>query len=157
MSGLVGFVLGGSGRPLRLPCPLRCAQIAVKRKRVAIRIVEGELARSPRRIAHTFAAAVNLAAAELSEEGIRVVNQESQTDCAHLMLMLKLHVQLDRITPEADVVLWFRLVIKRQSESQLLRVEGNRTIDVAGADDRVGFFEHSSPPRLAETDSMEAI
>jgi hypothetical protein len=77
-----------------------------------------------------------------AEERVWIVHQKSQADCPHLMLELKLHVKLDRVTAKSDVVRWIGFVPKGQLESKLLGVERNRSLDVPRAENRVRFFEH---------------
>jgi hypothetical protein len=57
------------------------------------------------------------------------------------MLELKLHVEFDRVSAKSHVVRWIDLVSKSQLEAKLLGVELNRPLDVARAENRVGFFE----------------
>jgi hypothetical protein len=77
-----------------------------------------------------------------AEERVWIVHQKPQADCPHLMLELKLHVKLDRVTAKPDVVRWIGFVSKGQLESKLLGVERNRPLDVPPAENRVSFFEH---------------
>ena len=58
------------------------------------------------------------------------------------MFELKLHVEFDRVSAKSDVVWWIGFVSKSQLEAKLLGVEFNRPLDVARAENRVGFFEH---------------
>jgi hypothetical protein len=86
--------------------------------------------------------ALNALLTVFAEERVWIVHQKPQADCPHLMLELKLHVKLDRVTAKSDVVRWIGFVPKGQLESKLLGVERNRPLDVPRADNRVGFFEH---------------
>src|SRR5579859_1141198 len=142
-------------RPVTLrhqPLLLRTRQIPVEGERVAVYIVEGEFARTPRRVAYAFGIAFDTTQPVLVEDGVRVLYQKAQADRAHLVLELKLHVELDRVTSKPDVVRRVGLVAKGQLEAKLVGVEHNRPLDVPRAENRVSFPEHgklrSSSSRL---------
>ena len=59
------------------------------------------------------------------------------------MLELKLHMKFDRVSAKPDVVRWIGLVSESQLEAKPPGVELNRPLDVARAENRVGFFEHA--------------
>jgi hypothetical protein len=88
---------------------------------------------------------LNATLSEFVEERIWVLYQKPQADGAHFVFELKLHVELDRVTPKPDVVRRIRFVSKRQLEAKLLGVELNRPADVAGTENRMGLFEHHVP------------
>jgi hypothetical protein len=79
----------------------------------------------------------------LVEERVWIVDQKPQADYPHLVLELKLHVNLDGVTAKSDIVRWIGFVSKGQVEPKLLSVERNRSLDVPRAENRVRFFEHS--------------
>src|SRR5262249_44279317 len=83
----------GRLRPL-----LRVGQVAVEGQSVAVQIIERELARPPWSIANAIGTACDATLPVFVEERVRVVHQKPQADGAHLVLELKLHVELDRVT-----------------------------------------------------------
>src|SRR4051794_6418743 len=106
-------------------------QLPIEGQCVVIEIVESEFARSPRRVAKSIGGALDPALPVLAEERVWVRYQQPQADRAHLMFELKLHVQLDRIAPESDVVRRVDIVLEGEAEAKLVRVEINRLSDVA--------------------------
>src|SRR5262249_33685485 len=76
------------------------------------------------------------------EECIRVSHEKPQANRAHLVLELKLHVEFDRVPSKSDVIRRIGLVPKGELKTQALGVKLDRALDVAGAENRVRFFEH---------------
>jgi hypothetical protein len=76
------------------------------------------------------------------EECIWVVHEKPQANCAHLVLELKLHVELDRVPSKSDVIRRIGFVSKRELKAKSLRVELDRALYVASAYNRVRLFEH---------------
>src|ERR1043166_7172300 len=98
-------------------------QLPIEGQCVVIDVVESEFARSPGRVAESIGGALDPALPVFAKERIWVCHQQPQPDCAHLMLELKLHVQLNRVAPESDVVGGVNVVLEGQRESKLVRVE----------------------------------
>jgi hypothetical protein len=48
--------------------------------------------------------ALNATLPEFAEKRVWVLYQKPQADCAHFMLVLKLHVEFDCVTAKSDVV-----------------------------------------------------
>src|SRR5215472_10296391 len=122
---------------------LRGCQIPVEGKSVAIQIVESEFARSPLSIVNLVRTAVDATLPIFVEECVWVLHQKPQADGPHFMLELKLHMEFDRVSAKPNVVRWIGLVSESQLEAKPLGVELNRPLDVARAENRVGFFEHA--------------
>ena len=117
-------------------------QLPIEGQCVAIYIVESEFARSPGGVAKSIRSALDTALPVFAKERIWVRYQKPQADRTHLMLELKLHVQLDPVAPEADVIRGVGVVLKGQLEPKLVRVELNRPPDVSCAENRMRLFEH---------------
>jgi hypothetical protein len=82
------------------------------------------------------------------EDCVGVLDQQSQADGAHFMLVLKLHVQLDRVAAKSDVIWRIGVVSEGQIEAKLPGVEFDRALDIPRADNRMSFPEHG---RLQKT------
>src|SRR6185369_8010532 len=104
--------------------------------RVAVQIIESEFARSPRRIADAVGRTLDATLPVFVEERVRVLDEKPQADRAHLVLELKLHVELDRVAPKPDIVRRIG-VAEGQLEAQLLGIEVDRASHVARAENRV--------------------
>jgi len=124
------------------PILLRACQAAIESEGVVIQIVEGELARPPLSIVQEVGGALDATLSIIVEERVRVLDQKAQADCGHFVLELKLHVEFDCVTAEADIVRWIGFISKGEPEAKLPRVEFNRPFDVPRAKNWVGFFEH---------------
>src|SRR5437868_3390129 len=150
---------GGSmeGSERRAPAPLggqalllRRGQASVEGERVAVRIVEGELARAPRLVLDAARRALDAALAVLGIEAVGVLDQEAEADGAHLVLVLELHVELGAVAAIADVVRVFRVGLcaavgaEGELEAQLLGVKVDRPPHVARAENRLGLLEHGT-------------
>ena len=97
-------------------------QLPIEGQCVAIYIVESEFARSPGGVAKSIRSALDTALPVFAKERIWVRYQKPQADRTHLMLELKLHVQLDRVAPKSDVVRSVNVVLEGQRESGAARV-----------------------------------
>src|SRR6476659_6448387 len=102
---------------------LSVPQVAVECECITIWVVEGELTCSPRSIADAGGSALNAAFSVFVEECVRVLHAKPQANRAHLVLELKLHVQLDCVTPKPNVIRWIGFVPKRELKAKSLGVE----------------------------------
>src|SRR3954464_6430438 len=102
---------------------LRATEVAVERECIPIQVVEGELTRSPRRIADAVGTALDAAFPVFVEECIGVLHEEPQANRAHLVLELKLHVQFDCVAAKSDVIRWIGFVPKRELKAKSLGIE----------------------------------
>jgi hypothetical protein len=75
-------------------------------------------------------------------ERVRIGDEKSQPRRTHFVLELELHVELDRVATETDVVRWIAVVGEGKLESKLSRVKRDRAGDVARAENRLGHPEH---------------
>src|SRR6516162_8839212 len=112
--------LGGVGLRTLL---FRAGQISIEGEGVAVQVIEGEFARSPRGILNGVGSALDPTLPILIEERVRVLNQKPQANAAHFVLELKLHVELDRVTTKSDIIWRIGVVLKGQLEAKLLGVE----------------------------------
>src|SRR5882724_7088671 len=111
----------------------RAPQVAVERECIPIHVVEGELARPPRGIADATGTALDTVFPIFAEECVRVLHEKPQANRAHLVLELKLHVQLDCVAPKPHVIRWIGFVPKRELKAKSLGVELDGAFDVACA------------------------
>jgi hypothetical protein len=114
----------------------------VEGESVAVQIIKVEFAGNPGSVANAIGGALNATFPEFGEERVWILYQKPQSDRAHFVVELKLHVELDRITAESDVIRRIGLVSKSQIEAELLGVELNRPLDLPRADNWVSFLEH---------------
>src|SRR5215831_4001289 len=114
----------------------------IEGKCVAIQVIEGKFARSPRCILDFVGSAPDTTLPIFIEERVWILNQKPQANAAHFVLELKLHVELDRVAAKSDIIRCIGVVLKGQPEAKLLGVEPDRPMDVPRAENRMGFFEH---------------
>ena len=88
--------------------------------------------------------------AVLGIQGVGIFDLEAETNGAHLVLVLELHVELGAVAAIADVVRLFSVGFfgaagsEGELEAQLLRVKGDCPPHVAGAENRLGLLEHGT-------------
>ena len=103
---------------------------------------EGKLTCPPSRIADAAGTALHAALLIFGEESIRIVHQKAQSNGAHLVLVLKLHVELDLVTAESDVIGCVGVVLEGELKAKSLGVELDGAFDIAGANNRMRSSEH---------------
>jgi len=124
----------------------RTPQVAVEREGIPIQIVKGELTRPPRGITDAAGTALDAAFPVFVEECVRVLHEKPQANRAHLVLELKLHVQLDCVAPKPHIIRWIGFVPKRELKAKSPGVELDGAFDVACAQNWVRHFEHRKIP-----------
>jgi hypothetical protein len=127
---------------LGLQTCIHAHQVAVERECVTIQVVKSKLPCPPSGIADAVGTALDTTLPVFVEQCVRVFHEKPETNYAHLMFELKLHMELDRVAPKPDVIRWIGFVCKRELKAKLPGVELDGPFDVACAYDRVGLLEH---------------
>jgi hypothetical protein len=98
----------------------------VERQGITVQVVKGELARSPRGVSELCPFIKDLPVFVFIVERIRIVNEKPQPRRPHFVLILKLHMDLDSVAAQTDVIGRCRPVTESQCEFQAINVETNR-------------------------------
>src|SRR5262249_43135052 len=77
----------------------------------------------------------------LRVERVRVVHDNAEPRCSHFVFVLKLHVQLDSVAPQADVVPLVSWQAESQRESESIDVEANSLRHISGTKNRLDLTE----------------
>src|SRR5215831_12851779 len=77
----------------------------------------------------------------LRVERVRVVHDNAEPRCSHFVFVLKLHVQLDSVAPQTDVVPLVSWQPESQRESESIDVEANRLRHISGTKNRLDLTE----------------
>lgn len=94
------------------------------------------------RIADAVGTAFDPALLILGEDSIGIVHKKTQSDGAHLVFVLELHVELDLVTAESDIIGCFGVVLEDELKAKSLGLELDGAFDVACANYRMGLSEH---------------
>src|SRR6478672_9150340 len=105
----------------------------VKRQRVSDQVVQGELASSPRCVPKTSSFIKHAFVLLFFVERVGIIDDKPKPRRSHFMRVLELHMQLDSVAPQTDVVRRDRSITESQSESEAIDVKANCLLDVAGA------------------------
>jgi len=88
------------------------------------------------------AAALDAALLIFAEKSSRIVHQKAQSNVAHLVLVLELHVDFDLVTAESNVIWCVGVVLEGELKAKSLGIEVDGAFDVACADNRIRPSKH---------------